>query len=350
MTGLQNPHDRFFKETFTQPHVTRDFATRYLPSEVVQLLDLDTLELQKESFLDEDLEQHFSDLLYRLRLRHGPAAYLYLLFEHKSYPDRLASLQLLRYMVRIWEREVRSSEALLLPMIIPVLLYHGRGAWRFPLDFGSLFDAVEPLAGYVPDFRCQLIDLSQYTDEEIKGQALLSVGLLILKHIFNPDLAQQLPGILALLNELAEQQTGIQYLYTILRYLSVSATTLEAADLQQTVRQLFTEHGEEIMATIAEKWLEQGQQEGWQKGQREGWQKGQQEGWQKGQREGLLAGIELALELKFGLEGLALLPEIAQFRSLPQLQAIFAALRQAGTAAELRQFVRQLVSAGPETS
>lgn len=142
----------------------------------------------------------------------------------------------------------------------------------------------------MPDFRCQLIDLIQYTDVEIKGQALLSVGLLILKHIFNPDLAQGLPGILALLNELAEQQTGIQYLYTILRYLSVSATTLEAADLQQTVRRLFTEQGEEIMATIAEKWLE----------------KGQQEGWQKGQQEGLLAGIELGLELKFGLEGLAL--------------------------------------------
>lgn len=151
---------------------------------------------------------------------------------------------------------------------------------------------------------------------------------------------------MALLNELAEQQTGIQYLYTILRYLSVSATTLEAADLQQTVRQLFTEQGEEIMATIAEKWLEQGQQ----KGQQEGWQKGQQEGWQKGQQEGLLAGIELALELKFGLEGLALLPEIAEITSVPQLQAIFAALRQAGTTAELRQFMRQLVNAGTETS
>lgn len=100
------------------------------------------------------------------------------------------------------------------------------------------------------------------------------------------------------------------------------------------------------MATIAEKWLEQGQQ----KGQQEGWQKGQQEGWQKGQQEGLLAGIELALELKFGLEGLALLPEIAEITSVPQLQAIFAALRQAGTTAELRQFMRQLVNAGTETS
>ncbi|GAB4156295.1 MAG: hypothetical protein Fur0021_24390 [Candidatus Promineifilaceae bacterium] len=125
MNGLQNPHDRFFKETFTQPNATRDFAARYLPPEVVQLLDLTMLELQKESFIDGDLKQHFSDLLYRVRLRHGPAAFLYLLFEHKSYPDRLTPLQMLRYMVHIWEREVQSPEALLLPVIVPVLLYHG---------------------------------------------------------------------------------------------------------------------------------------------------------------------------------------------------------------------------------
>ena len=226
------------------------------------------------------------------------------------------------------------SRRLLHSRTYPVLFYHGREAWPFPSRLNSLFNAPEPFVEFVPNFRYQLIDLSQYADETIKGQALLSVGLLIMKYIFRSDLAQRLPGILALLSELAEQQTGIQYLYTILRYLSVSATSLNVADLRQTVRNLFATRGEEIMATIAEQWLEQGQQEGR----------------QEGRQEGLLAGIELALELKFGLEGLALWPEIARISSLPQLQAIVVALRQVDTAGELREIVHRLASDEVEAS
>ena len=36
----------------------------------------------------------------------GGSSYVYVLFEHKSYPERLISLHLLRYMVRIWEQAV----------------------------------------------------------------------------------------------------------------------------------------------------------------------------------------------------------------------------------------------------
>ena len=47
-TSPANPHDRFFKETFGRPQMTRDFLRSYLPADVVALLDLDTLELEKE--------------------------------------------------------------------------------------------------------------------------------------------------------------------------------------------------------------------------------------------------------------------------------------------------------------
>ena len=46
------------------------------------------------------MQAHQTDLLYRVRLANGGQAYIYFLFEHKSYPDPLVALQLLRYMVR----------------------------------------------------------------------------------------------------------------------------------------------------------------------------------------------------------------------------------------------------------
>ena len=82
-----NPHDRFFKEAWSHAEVARDFLTYYLPANIVELLDIDTLELSKDSFVDKELSEYFSDLLYKVELRDGRAVYVYVLLEHKSYPE-----------------------------------------------------------------------------------------------------------------------------------------------------------------------------------------------------------------------------------------------------------------------
>ena len=128
MPALSNPHDRFFKELFTRPEVTRDFLQNYLPVDVLATIDLSTLELQPDSFVDADLQQHQSDLLCRIKLRnveggvHPPEAdiFVYILFEHKSYLDPLTPLQLLRYMLRGWERAIRNGGRL--TPIVPLVL------------------------------------------------------------------------------------------------------------------------------------------------------------------------------------------------------------------------------------
>jgi len=44
------------------------------------------------------LSQNFSDMLYRVDIR-GKPSFVYLLFEHKSYMDRMIAFQFLRNMV-----------------------------------------------------------------------------------------------------------------------------------------------------------------------------------------------------------------------------------------------------------
>ena len=51
-TELSNPHDRFFKEVWSRKTIGRDFLRRYLPRDVVAMLDLKALELVKGSFVD----------------------------------------------------------------------------------------------------------------------------------------------------------------------------------------------------------------------------------------------------------------------------------------------------------
>lgn len=74
----------------------------------------------------------------------------------------------------------------------------------------------------------------------------------------------------------------------------------------------------QLIGTIAQEWLRQGEQ--------------------RGLRRGLLDGIELALELRFGLDGLRLLPEITQIEDVGVLKAVHEAIRSVTRPEELRQF------------
>lgn len=62
--SLQNPHDKFFKELFSEKEEVTEFITQTFPKELVQNLNLETLELDNSSFVDEGLQEHFSDLVY----------------------------------------------------------------------------------------------------------------------------------------------------------------------------------------------------------------------------------------------------------------------------------------------
>ena len=59
MTEITNAHDKFFKEVFTRKDTAEEFLRHYLPENVVGLLDLDSLEYTKDSFIDRHLKEYF---------------------------------------------------------------------------------------------------------------------------------------------------------------------------------------------------------------------------------------------------------------------------------------------------
>ena len=139
MAEINNPHDRFVKATLSQPDIAASFLTNYLPRETVELLDTSKIELVKDSFVDSDLREHQSDMLFQVQTRNGKAAYVYVLFEHKSAPDPWVALQLLRYRVRVWESAIRQENVKQLPVVIPLVLYHGQAVWNVSTQFSALF-------------------------------------------------------------------------------------------------------------------------------------------------------------------------------------------------------------------
>lgn len=305
---IQNPHDKFFKETFSNIAVAKDFINNYLPQSILDIIELDTLEAQKDSFINEELEEVFSDMLFRVNIdkREG---YLYFLFEHKSYSSKNISFQLLKYMLEIWEAKIKKESANELPIIIPLVIYHGKDSWNIKTSLGELINGYrelpEEVKKYIPNYEYLLYDLSKYTDEDIKGEAQLRILLSIFRDIFvkdNKGIQDSILRAALYLRELDNKQTGVEYFETFMRYILNAGQKLSKKDIEEIMVKIESVYpeGSEAAMTLAEILREEGKL------------KGLEEGKLKGLEEGKLKGIEEALAktaIKLLTKRFGILPE-----------------------------------------
>lgn len=148
-----------------------------LPPEATAQFDADTLEVVPGTFIDAELRDLQSDLLYRVSLG-GRPAFVYVLLEHQSSIDVSMPWRLLRYMVRIWERLSREyPKQQRLPVIVPVVVAHAERRWTAATSFADLLDADETLLGalrpYFVDFRFILEDLTQQSSTALRARQRL---------------------------------------------------------------------------------------------------------------------------------------------------------------------------------
>ena len=173
-TQLSNPHDKLFREVWSDLENVRGFLQEYLLADQLALMDPHSLEICKDSFIGKELEDYFSDMLYKVRFS-GTSGYLYVLFEHKSYDDKYLHLQLLEYMVKIWrlflKQQPDKTKKPSLPIVLPLLICHGERPWpKDRIRFSSLMSGqVESFSAYIPDVSFSLHDLTDFPDDGIRG-------------------------------------------------------------------------------------------------------------------------------------------------------------------------------------
>jgi predicted transposase/invertase (TIGR01784 family) len=334
---VTNPHDKLFRETWSNLDNARSFLQHYLPDHVLACMDLETLEISKDSFVEKELSDYYSDMLYKVTLS-GMPGFVYVLFEHKSYYDRYVHLQLLEYMVKIWRLHIKQKKKKeLLPIVIPLLICHGKRPWpEERVRFSSLLSGpVEELSGYIPDFGILLHDLNRFTDDDIKGTVMARVVLLLFKHVFEPDLQEKLPGILSLMKTLMGKETGLQYLETVLRYLFNTIDDISAETIKEVAEQaLSTREGEYIM-TLAERLRKEGEIRGEIRGRLEGEIRGKLEGEIRGMKDA----IELGMVLKFPDQIDYVMAEVKKINDLDTLIKIKDAIKTAQAVSELQRYL-----------
>jgi predicted transposase/invertase (TIGR01784 family) len=244
------------------------FLRQYLPDGVARHLDLETLTIAKDTFVSGDQARHYSDLLYEVKLHGRGDGLVYFLFEHKSFHDRFTALQLLRYMAEIWELRRRQRKAATLPLIIPVVVYHGRKR-RSPTRLADLVAAPDTQsAAYVPDFDISFQDFSPEADTQIKGSIELRLLCSCLR-AKRPHQRSPRHGDLPPLRDLGDDACALQWVAAIYRYMA-GTMNIDAEAVQDIAQQTLSTSKRDTVMTLAERLHRKGLMEGKLEGRLEG--------------------------------------------------------------------------------
>jgi len=276
------PHDATFRQFLTQPDIARDFMELHLPEELRSVCDLSTLKLESGSFVEDDLRQYFSDVLYSLKTTAGDG-YIHVLIEHQSTPDKHMAFRLMRYAVAAMQRHLEAGHKTL-PLVIPILFYTGkRSPYPYPTRWLDEFD--DPaLAGKLYGSSFPLVDVTVIPDEEIMEHRSMAALTLLQKHIHQRDIATLTDRLATLL--MADYLSSPQ-VTALIHYLLQAGESADSEAFVRDLAQRVPQHGDALM-TIAQQLEQKGIEKGIEQGIQQGIQLGEQRGIEKGEREATL--------------------------------------------------------------
>lgn len=282
-SGIKKPkssklslHDRFLRAVFTNPQVVKEFFEATLPENIKSIIDLNSIEPQKGSFVTDELKLQVTDILFSAKFN-NQEGFLYTLIEHSSRPDKFLPYRMLKYMTSIIDNHLKKTGETKLPLVYPIILHQGQRPYACSTDLFELFGENKEIARKLITHPVQLFDLATASDEELKSFFWFGASALIAKHIKDPNILPTLKIVVELLHniEIREEKEYIkQYITVHLKYIAEAADIQDEEEFREIIRKGLTSIDEENIMTLAEKWKQEGIQQGLQQGKQAGIQEG----------------------------------------------------------------------------
>jgi predicted transposase YdaD len=260
----EKPHDALFKAAFEKPEHAAGIFRSLLPAPVVEAIAWETIARESGSFIDPELADRQSDLLFSIEIR-GGRGLLYLLLEHQSTNDPDMLLRMLIYSARVLERFRKEHPQGPLPVIVPAVVSHAPAGWTAPRTFHEMFEpnpsTIPGLAELVPSFSLIVEDLAHLGNDDIKARALAVFPSLALWALRDArDAGRLLANIVhwgAAFAEAARTPHGVAALAQLVRYIALVTDDLHFEAFRAKIREQAPE-AEHAAMTIAEQMRREG--------------------------------------------------------------------------------------------
>lgn len=234
--------------------------------------------------------------------------YIVSLVEHKTKVEYNVAMQILRYMIHIWEDYEKEMEKkyphisarkdFRYPPILPIVYYEGRGKWTASMDLADRILCRELLGEYLPHFKYQMVGLHDYSNEELlaKGDEI-SLAMLINKI----RCVEDMEAFISLPDEQVENilKDTPEYLLDIMENLLralLYSMNLEEDETETAVSKIKERKMGRLFEDVTfdfqaekrkarEEARREGLKEGRKEGREEGREEGRKEGWEEAQKE-----------------------------------------------------------------
>ena len=164
--GFKKPashHDKFFKRIFSQTPFAQEFLKLFFSAKNLSCFDLSGLRAEKDTWANKLADLVLSlPLASRLKKSMIQNMLVFIVLEHKSYPDPHFLHRQLYYKTAVHEHTRRSGK---LSPVISALFYHGKEPWGQPPGFlkgvwGDFFDKeLDFLKKFMIDYEVKIIDM-----------------------------------------------------------------------------------------------------------------------------------------------------------------------------------------------
>ena len=185
---IHNPHDKFVRETFSDPERAQAFVEEFLPEKIVNELDLSCLKVSQDSYLDNEMKEYFSDLILKIPVKKAKNRNLKIafLFEHKSSPDNYVLFQVGHYLFSHYFKIIRQNKKL--ELLIPLIYYQGKQKWEVPSLLYHFKEYPGSFKEYIPQLEYLFIALNLISQSHINTirNSMLAASITAQKLIENP--------------------------------------------------------------------------------------------------------------------------------------------------------------------
>ena len=292
-------------------------------------MDLSSVEIDMEGYVSQEFKKFYSDVVASLSfLKSAQDLEMYFLFEHKSTPDLYARLQTLNYQVQKWMHMLKNQQlGKQLPIIVPVVIYHGQVKWKYSLFFDDYFILPsEAFKDFIPKYRHILHDIHSMGDESFKTSSIMGIFHLLLKYIHDPELEVKIQEIYDLIETLPDEDKAKEYLKIIVRYVLIAGPLSTERVIQHTKR---FPGGEEMTGTALQEIEERVE-----KTRKPHWE-------HQGEIKNAQQYILENLTERFDVVGPGLTEKIQSIQSLETLNALFRKTNRVNSLEEFRELINK---------
>ena len=252
-------HDKLFKRCMADTTVASEFIESYLPKEVLDVINLSTLKLEKSDFADAVLGNGVSDVLYSVKWKER-TGYISLLLEHQSQSDKLMALRIMKYILKICDLYIsqNNGKELPLPPIVPLIIYTGKTSYTATRSFYDLFEEPEMIKKFCPEPK--VLILKDIKDLNVREKIHSGVVLSLMQKIHKQDILPDLEFLMPFLQIV--MRTNLHIGENLLKYVLDNAECKDDEQVMQLFVDVTPQEYRGHMRTIGDQIRERGKIEG----------------------------------------------------------------------------------------